>query len=446
MKPRTKLQSEVLELSILNKKYDILKPEQEKWAFHHCLEHKGFATKSRVICMDCGETFSTDLISRKRATCPHCDTKLKIEYTRKSTDSQWEYFAVAEVHLNYQVIRNFKLTGHYKQGRAAELYCHEILQYWINDYGKVTMVGRNHNTQGNCDSWGSDWSIRVNRRSGYYYNGQKYRIYPYKYHPSSTFRSEYTKYGINHTLDGLYFLDAIDVVPDNPYAETLLKAKQHSLLFQCRDYSNKVYSAWPSIKICMRNRYKVNDASMWFDYLDLLSFFGKDLRNAYYVCPKNLKKAHDRLVEKRRRVREREAALLKLQRIKNEQKQYIIDKGKYFGLVFSNKKIKVSVLKSVQEFLEEGDALSHCLFTNDYHKKQHSLLFKAEFKGKSVETVEVCLKSFTILQARGKHNQPSKLNGEIRELVEANMNKIRMVANGKGPRIQRQKVEHLLAS
>jgi len=265
MKPRTKLQKEVFELSTLNRKYDVLKPEQEKWAFKHCLEHKGFATKSRVICMDCGETFSPDLIYRKRATCPHCETKLKIEYTRKSTDFQWEYFAVAEVHLNYQVIRNFKLTAHYKQGQKAKRYCHEILQYWINDYEKVTMVGHNHNTTGYCDSWGSDWAIRVNRRSGYYYNGAKYKIYPYKFHPDSKFKDEYRKFGIDYRLDGLYFLDAIKVVPQYSIAETLLKAKQYSLLFQCRDYIGKVNQYWASIRICLRNKYKVKEPDVWFD-------------------------------------------------------------------------------------------------------------------------------------------------------------------------------------
>lgn len=32
---------------------------------------------------------------------------------------------------------------------------------------------------------------------------------------------------------------------------------------------------------------------MWFDYLKLLEHYRKDLHNAHYVCPKNLKKAHD---------------------------------------------------------------------------------------------------------------------------------------------------------
>ncbi|MCS2583228.1 endonuclease Q family protein [Bacteroides sp. BFG-551] len=76
MKPRTKLQVRVTELSsslpnIENKMLD--------WAKVDCLEHKGYATKSRVICMDCGKRFSPELVNRKRAICPHCGIKLKVE-------------------------------------------------------------------------------------------------------------------------------------------------------------------------------------------------------------------------------------------------------------------------------------------------------------------------------------------------------------------------------
>ena len=41
------------------------------------------------------------------------------------------------------------------------------------------------------------------------------------------------------------------------------------------------------------------DGSIWCDYIDMLRHAGKDIRNAHYVCPANLKEAHDKLVEKR---------------------------------------------------------------------------------------------------------------------------------------------------
>ena len=76
-----------------------------EWAKSDCLEHKGYATKSRVICMDCGQRFSPELVNRKRAVCPHCGAKLKIEGTRKRNDKQSMYIAMAEICGEFQVIR-----------------------------------------------------------------------------------------------------------------------------------------------------------------------------------------------------------------------------------------------------------------------------------------------------------------------------------------------------
>lgn len=153
MKPRTKLQKEVFDLSM---HLDKLNLQQKEWAYNKCLHHKGFATKTRVICMDCGKTFSTDLVIRKRATCPHCETKLKIENTRKSTDRQIVYFALAEVHFDYQIIRNYQLISHHKKGQKVNYFLHEILEYWITPEEKLEMVGLLHHTQGYCDSWGGE--------------------------------------------------------------------------------------------------------------------------------------------------------------------------------------------------------------------------------------------------------------------------------------------------
>ena len=55
----------------------------------------------------------------------------------------------------------------------------------------------------------------------------------------------------------------------------------------------------PSFNICNRNHYIIKDASMWNDYVGLLLYFHKDVRNAHYVCPKDLKTEHDLLVNKR---------------------------------------------------------------------------------------------------------------------------------------------------
>lgn len=424
MKPRTKFQKRVFGFS---EKLLDLTEKQEYWAKKECLEHYGYANKQRVGCMDCGTEFSLDLISRKRATCPHCQTKLKIEHTRKTTLKQYELFAMAELYGEFQVIRNFKIESSHKVGQRPRYWISEILQYWVDPNGKYEMVGRLHNTQGYCDSWGGDWAIR--KETGYW--ALKYKIHPYKYHPDSIFESNYLKLGINHKVVGLMFLDAIELIPNNPQAETLLKAKQYSLLNKCLDNSGIINRHWPSIKICMRKRYKVKDAGMWIDYLDLLWYFRKDLRNSHYVCPQNLKKSHDRLVAKKRAIQEREENERKRAKAKAHQKDYQKEKGKYFGLEFDKGKITIRVLSSVQEFIEEGDFHKHCLYANNYHKKTDSLCLSALVNGKRMETIEVSLSKLKVIQARGKRNQASKYHEEIVSLMQENMRFIKAIRDAK---------------
>lgn len=144
--------------------------------------------------------------------------------------------------------------------------------------------------------------IRVEHKSWY---GAKYDVYPRKYHPDSVFKSEYEKYGINHNLQGFTLLEAIEHLPNYPFFETLVKSKYYGFLNL--DYRHRITMFWSSFKIVIRNKYKINDASIYLDYLDLLRYFKKDLRNAKFVCPKNLKKEHDKLVQKKRRIQEEEA-------------------------------------------------------------------------------------------------------------------------------------------
>ena len=227
MKPRTKLQVQVLEQSRCLPDIDSY---MLAWAKTDCLEHKGFATKSRVVCMDCGQRFSPDIVRRKLAVCPHCGAKLKVEQSRCTTDKQSRYVAIAEIHGEFQVIRNFEIRAYYKAGAVPRYFINEVLQHWIRQDGKNTVVALNHTVNWYCDSWGGDMEIRVEHRRGYYSSGVRYDIYPSRLHPDSEFRPDIGRYGIDHRLQGLTPLEAINMIPDNPKMETLLKARRYELL------------------------------------------------------------------------------------------------------------------------------------------------------------------------------------------------------------------------
>ena len=420
MKPRTKLQIEVMEYSsLLPYREGLLLP----WAKKECLDHIGYAIKKRVACMDCGGSFDPDLVERKRAVCPHCKTTLKIEVSRKTTNKQRVNFAIAEVFRGYQVVRNYELYSYHKAGREPRYFFQEILQNWIREDGKHEMVGRNHTSSFCVDSWNGDMEIRKNYRKYYSYNYYKYYVYPFKYHPASQIKPEYQKYGITKKLQGLTIPEAIKMLPETPKAETLLKARQFNLLYNWSSLTGSINRYWPSIKICLRNKYQIKDPKMYFDYLDLLQYFGKDLRNAHYVCPKALKREHDKYVAKKRAILERERLEKKRQKsLENEENE---EKYKAFiqcfeDLSFGDDDIVIRPLKSVAEFMEEGDTMHHCVFTNDYFNRRNSLILSAKLHDERMETIEFDLKKMKIVQSQGKFNTITDYHDRIIGLVNKN--------------------------
>lgn len=428
MKPRTKLHRRVVGLA--NSLNSITKI-QEEWAYRECLEHRGYATKNRVLCLDCGDTFSPQLVRRKKAVCPHCGTKINVIESRKTTDRQVNYFAITEIFNEFQIVRNFEIIANYKKGSSADIYIHEILQYWIQPDLKVTMFGLKHKLNYCCDSWSGNMEIRE-EGSRYSYYRRKYDVYARKYHPDSVIKPEYKMYGIDVNLQQVTFLDAIKHIPHQPKLETLLKAKQYWLVDAHINQSGRsINYYWESIKICLRNKYKVKDAGLWMDYIDLLAYFNKDRKNAKYVCPKDLKKEHDRLVAKKRIIQKKREIEEQKRRAEIDNEFFQKAKAKFFDLKFTNGPLVIIPLKSVQEFIEEGDKLKHCVFTNRYFDKEDSLILSARLKNEPIETIEIDLKKMVVSQARGLGNKPTKYHDKIVELVNKNIHKIRAIVKPK---------------
>lgn len=213
----------------------------------------------------------------------------------------------------------------------------------------------------------------------------------------------------------------------NPISETLIKARQTKWLRLSVIGNEKLHTYWHCVKIALRYNYKMSDIHDWLDYLYLLDFFNKDLYNPQLICPGDLKKEHDRYVVKKREF-DRNKNLEDLKRqITKDQKLYSKQKKPYMKLKFVDKDLVIEPMKTVRQFLIEGDILNHCLFANEYHKEKHSLIMSAKLKGKPIETVEVCLKDFEIVQARGFGNIKSKHNKQIIKLVNNNMRQIAVI-------------------
>lgn len=414
---RTKVQIEVFNLSkIVLDVADKIKD----WAFKDCNEHIGIATKKYFWCIDCGNEHSTELIVNNNVICPTCSQQLKITKSLKRTFEQSYYVAFAEVLGDYQVIRLFEVISKHKKFEKVCFRLQEnVMQFIPYDHSKIQYIARSCN-MGNYEPRYGDLEIRKPT----YYKVENYNPLPYKFFKQSYFKNEYSKYGINHELQGLTFLTASRILPYDNRAETLLKSKQISLFSACSQNSHVVAKHWNSIKIAMRNKYIIEDAGIWFDYLDLLEYFGKDLRSPKYLFPKDLKKAHDKLVEKKNKIDKALEVKERLKRIKQEQKDYTQKIKDFVGLQFSKGKLLIKILETIQEFIDEADVHKHCVYTNKYYSKHDSLIFSASYNGKKVETVELSLSKLKIIQSRGLRNEATKHHKSIVNLVNDNLDLI----------------------
>ena len=104
--------------------------------------------------------------------------------------------------------------------------------------------------------------------------------------------------------------------------------------------------------------------------------------------------------------------------------------AKFEGLEIKDADIVISPLMSIEAFRDEGDAMHHCVFALGYYKKKDSLILSARTRreGKRLETIEVDIKDFKILQSMGIYNTPTDKHDEILGLVNGAMSRIRAMA------------------
>ena len=202
--------------------------------------------------------------------------------------------------------------------------------------------------------------------------------------------------------------------------ETLLKAGSTDHLRYFLGNKRTFEELWQSYKIAVRNGYEIADISLWSDYVDTLRRLGKDIHNPKYLCPTDFKGEHDRRHEELLRVREREEIEQKQKKAMEDEKRFKELKSKFFGICFTDGTIQVHVLESVQEHLDEGVSMHHCVFSNAYYLKEDSLILSATIEGKRIETIEVSLRTLEVVQSRGVCNKNTEYHEQIVNLVNAN--------------------------
>ena len=421
MKPQNKFQKQVVEASRTLPK---LTKEQIGWGYENGIDHIGRRTDKGVItCTKCGHSWQGAgylVATLTDCNCPNCNTKLTVETTKKRTFNARYYMTVVTTHAGYQVLRSVMLFCSVKVGETPKYDYSEVMQRWIAPNGKHCTFAKLRQTMGTCyyDAWifHTDLELRSENSNNKFYINVYDKIFTGVVYPRMKLIPELKRTGYKKGLYGQKPLDLFRTLLTDSRAETLMKTGYTKLLKRIMDGGWKnIDKYWQSVRICIRNGYKINDATLWCDYIDNLRFFGKDLYNAKYVCPTDLKAEHDRYMLKKAKA----DAQAELEKQLEKEAEFRAIKAKFFGLIFSDGRISIRVLESVQEIVAEGQAMHHCV--GGYSTKEDSLILSATIDGKRIETVEVSISKLKVIQCRGLCNKNSEHHNQILSLVNNNM-------------------------
>ena len=417
MKPRNKFEKAVLAES--RHLRPITNP-QSKWAFRECIGHFAYRLpKGRTTCMDCGHSWVMDKM-RETCTCPHCRAKLQVQETFQRKLQQRQYFTILTTCGKYQVLRMFLLVAEMEKGCKAEYHAFEIGQYWWNAEGKNTLVAIRRILGYYVDTFSYCGPMAIRNDNDAYRYAAYSPIYP-KFKVSDTLRRN----GFEGDFHDITPTTLISALLSDSRAETLMKAGRIEHLRYFINKRKAFENYWQSYKIAIRSGYEITDISLWCDYVDMLRRLGKDIHSPKYLCPADLKAEHDRRHSELLTQREKEEIAKKKQKAMEDEKRFKELKSKFFGIRFTDGTIQVHVLESVQEHLEEGTSMHHCVFTNAYYLKEDSLILSATIEGRRIETIEVSLETLEVVQSRGVCNKNTEYHEQIVNLVNANSKLIR---------------------
>lgn len=417
MKPTNNIQREIVSLS---KKMKPITEKQKQYAYRHCVEPFARRTaKGLYTCSDCAYSWK-EAVSYVpvHITCPHCGKKLKVNTDRKKVYSYKVYYTIITAIYDYQVLRHFVVFADFRVGKPAHYSIREVVQRWLTPKGVThTLALKRNMCSFYYDSWNFNSDIELRCCSdNFVYDIDAISTYP-KIKVTETIRRNGFQ---GKTYDLSYYTVFKAILSDNR-KETLLKCGQISLFKYFADKDNISDDIWKAIRVAIRHKYDITDVGLWCDYIMLLIYFGKDTSNPHYVCPSNLHQEHDRLSRKKHEEAVRERIKEKKKKAFLHEKLYQEAKAKFFGLVFNEDNIQIKVLESVQEFVEEGEFMKHCVFSNEYFNAENSLIFSAMVDGVKTETIEVSLETMKVVQCRGRFNLNSEFHDDILRVMNKNI-------------------------
>lgn len=447
MKPKTKREKLLVELA---SKLPPLTEKQLEYPKEHIFKKKGFYWKKGLVwCQCCGREYpviksllevSLDVGGE---VCEWCGNEIHMEHagsSHRKQNNELAMYSVITTFKGWQVVRGIEAERSNTRGKETVYSCREVFQIWMDEKGKETILTKRYTRSPFHLSWEYNSPYTIGHHNagggGYYPLDDMFDVTGFYTYPRITVLPLIRRNGWCNSfveMRGVNPVELMQALLNNSDIEMLAKTGQHKVLRYWVQKGwhisrDRQFAFFDSIKIANRNHYNVDDASLWYDMLDAMEYLGLDTHNAHYVCPKDLQLAHDfyiRRMEKVKRVRDREQ---KRKEAEQQEAEYLRQKGRYLGINFGNGNMTITVLHSVMDFVDEGKAMHHCVFANEYYKKKNSLILSVRENGNRIATIEYDIKNFKVLQCRGVCNQVPKHYDEILSIMENKKSMFRKIA------------------
>ena len=423
MEPKTKFQKQVVAIS---QKLPKLTQKQIDWMSKQFTSYVTIS-RNRLYCLECNHKWKPDLppyaYEVVKTTCPNCNTKSKF-VQNYSIYTIADYLAILTTRKDFQITRIFFCEKLMRKKEKPRYFLREVIQSFVHKSGKVQFLSKTGQSFSyNLDSWAHTSGIEIRGQSANQIARES--VVPYKYYPVRSILPVIKRNGFKGHFYDIQPSILFSQLLTNPKIETLLKAGRKDLLkYLFKNNLENVETHWSQIKLCLKHGYYPRDTSDYFDYLGMLADLGKDINNPFYACPDNLKKAHDRAVAKLNKRRRKAELKKRLDEINKHEKEFIKKRKRFFNLEIKNGSVRILPFKSVRECFEISQEHNHCLFINNYHLKDHSLLLLAYVNNTPAETIEFDLKRKKVIQSRGPNNMPTEHNKKILDVLSKNIHLI----------------------
>lgn len=423
MKPRNKFERMAMELS---SKIPPPTKAQQAYAFEHCFSHQIIHRKkdsSQYFCLECGHVWDAGdnaeglVDSVAGVECPNCHRVMQVNVTRRERSKRdVQTFQIMTVAGMFQVTRTFHVRQFTTPGLHAIYEMFEVSQIFQMPGRSPIVVALPR--VGLCcynDIYQYDKQMSIKRETIY----SDYRINATAKYPRMKVLPIIKGNGFCKELVDFNPTSVFEKLMNNPRYETLAKARRFDIWGHLEE--GFICSHWPQIKMLIRHDYHPKDFGLWHDTVNMAEDLGLDTHSPKYILPKDLKSMHDILVkrvqEKERRERlEKQRA--EIERHAKETEAYQKKYTKLLAVCIVRDDITISPLQSYEDFINEGEAMHHCVAT--YWMKKECLILGVKSGEERLATVELSMKDFHIKQCRAACNKVPPRYDEICGLIDSN--------------------------